>query len=73
MKKKILLCTMLITIILTMTACNTKKEDKPKESGEKLVQNIKDIKKDENGEIISGVIEGYKFEETKEIVVKFQK
>lgn len=79
MKKKIIIGLIFVLCLTLTTACgekevNNKKDEKENVNVKEFKQDITEVKKDENGEIISGVIEGYKFTETDKVTdrVKIQ-
>lgn len=79
MKKKLIIGLMLVLFLTLSTACGEKEvqdNDDEKETTEvvKFEQNIEEVKKDEDDEITSGIIEGYKFTEVDKVTdrVKIQ-
>lgn len=77
MKKKLIFVIIFILCLTLTTACGEKKvEEKEKETKqvEEFKQKITEIERDAEGEIISGVLEGYKFTETDKVTdrVKIQ-
>ena len=81
MKKKLLIGLMLIFVLTLANGCgkkevseNDKSQEKVEEKVDNFEQKIENMEKDENGEITSGLIEGYKFTETDKVTerVKIQ-
>ena len=79
MRKKLIFGLIFILCLTIITACGEKVKEEPKKEEEtkqveKFKQNVTEVEKDENGEIISGVIENYKFTETDKVTdrVKIQ-
>lgn len=66
MKKKYIQIIFILFAVLTIVSCGKKEQEQKEPATEKIIQDLT-IKKEEGGNIVEGVLEGYHFIETDEI------